>query len=61
MPFQNRPVEIDTKYEIFHLGNFINRYLDTHFDLQEAEQLFRAENSFKPRSREEEITKEPGK
>ena len=61
MPFQNRPVEIDTKFEIFHLGNFINRYLDTHFDLQEAEQLFREENSFQPRSREEEITKEPGK
>lgn len=60
LPFQKQPVEIDTKFETFHLGNFINRYLGAHFDLQEAERLLREENSFKPRPLEEEITKDPG-
>jgi len=61
LPFQKRSIEIDTKFETYHLGNFINRYLDTHFDLPEAERLFREENSFKPIPLEEETTQEPGK
>ena len=61
MPYQKRPIEIDIKFETFHLGNFINRYLDGQFSLNDVELLLRQENSFKPVPLEEEITQEPGK
>ncbi len=61
LPFQNRSVEVDTKFETYHLGNFINRYLDGEFDLAKAERLLREEGSFKPRPLEEATGHEPGK
>jgi hypothetical protein len=54
LPFQKQAVEIDTKFETYHLGNFINRYLDGDFVLEEAERLLREEGSFKPPPLEEE-------
>jgi hypothetical protein len=58
LPCQERSIEIDTKFETYHLGNFINKYLDGEFGLNEVEALLRQENSFKPISLEEEITQE---
>lgn len=61
LPFQKRSIEIDTKFETHHLGNFINRYLDGDFDLAQAERLLREEGSFQPQSLEAETDSKPGK
>ncbi len=60
LPFQNRSVEIDTKFETYQLGNFINRYLDGEFDPAQAERLLREEGSFKPQSLEAGTDNKPG-
>ena len=46
MPYQNRSVAIDTFFNTFRLGNFINKYLDGDFTWQEAQFLLGKENYF---------------
>jgi hypothetical protein len=61
LPFQKHSIEIDTIFETYHLGNFINKYLNGKLDLSEAERLFRQENCFKPRPLEADIPQEAGR
>jgi len=48
MPAQNRSLEIDSKFNTFMLGNFINKYLDGDFTLSEVQSLLSDEKYFSP-------------
>jgi hypothetical protein len=48
MPHQKRSIEIDSKFNTFKLGSFINTYLDGDFTLAEAKYLLSDEKYFSP-------------
>jgi len=48
MPHQECSIEIDSKFNTFKLGNFINKYLDGDFILSEVKTLLSKENYFTP-------------
>ncbi len=48
MPHQKSSIEIDSKFNIFKLGNFIDKYLDGDFTLAEVKSLLDKENYFSP-------------
>ena len=48
MPSQDRSLEIDSKFNTFMLGNFINKYLDGDFTLSEVQSLLSEEKYFIP-------------
>lgn len=48
MPHQKYSIEIDSKFNTFKLGNFVNRYLDEDFTLDEVKSLLSNEDYFTP-------------
>jgi len=48
MPYQKHSLEIDSKFNTYKLGSFINKYLDGDFTLDEVKSLLGDEKYFSP-------------
>jgi len=48
MPYQKHSIEINSKFNTYKLGSFINKYLDGEFTLAEVKPLLDKENYFNP-------------
>ncbi len=49
LPYQKHSLEIDSEFNTFKLGSFINKYLDGDFTLAEVKTLLGDENYFTPK------------
>ena len=57
MPYQKHSIEINSKFNTYKLGSFINKYLDGEFTLAEVKPLLDKENYFTPPPLESRTTK----